>query len=652
MHLGDLLDVSMLVKLAEANYRANGMPVGIIDAVDGSVVVGVGWQDICTLFHRVNRLTLERCRESDEYIKAHLGEKEPCEYTCRNGLRDIAVPIRAAGRHFATLFLGQFFYEGESPAREFFIRQAKQFGFDEKVYLAAFDRVPAFSRMSVENILAYNKAFASFISSLAEEAILRKDAEEKAQSLARFPMEDPNPVLRVAGDLTICYANAAAQSALAMLGAAVGAPAPHPIRELAVRALTKERQVEEEVPVGEHVFAVCAVAVAGEVNIYAHEITSRRLMEQELREANRAKDEFLAMLSHEIRNPLTPIRNSLYILDHVDASGQQAHRAKEIAGRQLGYLTRLVDDLLDVTRIVRGKVELRRGKIDVALLAKRTGEDHTALMQERGLVFEIDVPNQPAWVDGDETRLAQVIGNLLENAAKFTPQGGTVRLSIAHGRSGVEVLVEDSGAGIEPGLLERVFDPFVQAKQTLARQEGGLGLGLALVKGIVDLHGGKVAARSAGLGRGAEFTIWLPILRSKRSAAVVPGETTNRGAARQVLIVDDNRDAAESLADVVRMLGHDARVAFDGQSAIQSVRDDPPDIVLCDIGLPGLSGYQVAQALRADERFDSVELIAVTGYARPEDRELALGAGFADHLPKPPDPDVLLRLLSRHPTRH
>ena len=236
----------------------------------------------------------------------------------------------------------------------------------------------------------------------------------------------------------------------------------------------------------------------------------------QLREADTRKDEFLGMLSHELRNPLAPIRNALYILDRADPRGPQALRAREIANRQLAHLTRLVDDLLDVTRIARGKVELRRSDLDIAALARRTAEDHRTLMQDRHLALDLHVPDEPILVHGDETRLAQVLGNLLHNAAKFTPRGGRVSLDVRAAEGRVELRVRDTGAGIPPEVLPRIFEPFTQAQQTLARSEGGLGLGLSMVRGLVALHGGEVSASSPGPGLGTEFVVSLP-LASRRA---------------------------------------------------------------------------------------------------------------------------------------
>jgi CheY-like chemotaxis protein len=305
-----------------------------------------------------------------------------------------------------------------------------------------------------------------------------------------------------------------------------------------------------------------------------------------------------------------------------------------------------VDDLLDVTRIVRGKVELRRTDLDIAELTRRIADDHRKLMMDRELHFDIEAPHAPVWVNGDETRLAQVIGNLLQNAAKFTPEGGSVTLSVISVPDAVEVQVRDTGSGIEPELLAKVFDPFVQAKQSLARTHGGLGLGLALVKALVEMHDGTVTVESDGRDRGAVFTVKLPAVATASPSVDAPARADSRPADQmRVLVVDDHKDAAESLADLVRMLGHEAEVAFDGETAVRRVTTNPPDMVLCDIGLPGMSGYQVAEALRRDERFDSVQLVAVTGYAQPEDRQRALDAGFADHIAKPADPARVLTLL-------
>ncbi len=382
----------------------------------------------------------------------------------------------------------------------------------------------------------------------------------------------------------------------------------------------------------------CFRPAPGRFAVIFSDVTDRRRAELALREADRRKDEFLGMLSHELRNPLAPIRNALYILEHADATGPQARRAKDVANRQILHLTRLVDDLLDVTRIARGKIRLHFEDLDLAALVRRTGDDHRAGMRERGLAFEVDGPTHGVLVHGDETRLAQVLGNLLHNAAKFTPAGGRVSLRLGADEERVVIHVRDSGAGIDPELLQQVFEPFVQAQQTLARSEGGLGLGLSLVKGLVALHGGTVQVVSEGAGRGTDFEITLP--RAHPASEARAAEEARAAAAagpRTVLVVDDNRDAAETLAQIVELLGHRVDVAHDGAEALAKADAQRPDVVLCDIGLPGMDGYEVARRLRA-RRGGAIRLVAVSGYAQPEDLALASEAGFDGHLAKPVDP--------------
>jgi PAS domain S-box-containing protein len=389
------------------------------------------------------------------------------------------------------------------------------------------------------------------------------------------------------------------------------------------------------------------------------DITDRRRAEEALRraseavtesnarlvEADRRKNEFLGMLSHELRNPLAPIRNSVYIMQRVDPTGDQAARARAVIERQTEHLARLVDDLLDVTRIVRGKIELRREHVDLCEVVRRTAEDHRSVIERNDVKFQVEVPNEKVWAEADATRLAQVIGNLLQNAAKFTRLGDSVTLTLRSCDRAAEISVRDTGEGIDPALLPELFQPFVQGDRTLARTEGGLGLGLAFVKGIVQLHGGTVRAHSAGKGRGADFIIRLPVgelaASQDRLHSAAPREPLTT---RRVLIVDDSEDAADSMAELVRMLGHTSDVAYDGPSALERARSFQPDVVLCDIGLPGMSGYEIAKALRASVG-NTMRLVAVTGYAQPNDVKAAVDAGFDQHVAKPASTDDIARIL-------
>jgi signal transduction histidine kinase len=374
-----------------------------------------------------------------------------------------------------------------------------------------------------------------------------------------------------------------------------------------------------------------------------------RRAEAALRDANQRKDDFLAVLSHELRNPLAPIRNAIALLDRAPPGSDPAARAKQILARQTEHLTRLVSDLLDVTRIERGKVELRRTRLDLQELVRRTCEDLRSTFDQARVALRLAGGAGPLWIEADPTRIAQVISNLLQNAAKFTPAAGTVTVSVEAGEATAEVRVHDSGIGIEPEQVMGMFEPFAQADRSLARTNGGLGLGLALVRGLVELHGGDVTARSEGLGRGAEFTIRLPRATAP-AASPPPPPLAPRAAARRarVLIVEDNADAAQSLEDLLALLGHEVWTAPDGATGIARARALRPDVVLCDIGLPDMDGYAVARALRAPgDPLAGTHLVALSGYAQPEDQERAREAGFERHVPKPPQPEQLDELLGR-----
>jgi signal transduction histidine kinase/CHASE3 domain sensor protein/ActR/RegA family two-component response regulator len=381
--------------------------------------------------------------------------------------------------------------------------------------------------------------------------------------------------------------------------------------------------------------------------------TELQSVQNGLREVDARKNKFLAVLSHELRNPLAPIRNSLHILSKVPPGDPQASRALAVIERQARHLSRLVDDLLDLTRIAHGKVSLQRARVDLAQLIRQAADDSQALFQMNGIHLEVEVPEHCIYAAGDAVRLAQVVGNLLQNASKFTPPGGRVNLSLeADGEDGKAIIrVRDTGMGMEPEVLARLFEPFHQADASLARSRGGLGLGLALVKGLVELHGGSVRASSPGLHQGSEFAVELPLTAAQAGCGEV---ITQRGgvasAPRRVLIVEDNRDAAESLRDVLESYGHKVEVAPDGPLGLKKIHRFRPDVVLCDIGLPGMNGYEVAQLVRADASTRGTFLVALTGYSLPEDLRRAADAGFQEHLPKPPDIAKLLELLARVPS--
>jgi len=375
-----------------------------------------------------------------------------------------------------------------------------------------------------------------------------------------------------------------------------------------------------------------------------------REREIELQEADRRKTEFLAMLSHELRNPLTPIRNSLFILDHAVPGGEQAQRAKAVLDRQVGQLTRLVDDLLDITRISRGKIKIQPEPLELAGLVHRTVEDHREEFAAEEVELELGLADKPLWLDGDPSRIAQAVGNLLQNAAKFAGRGGRVAITVEEDAAGgtAAIRVRDTGVGIPPDVLPRLFQPFMQGPSALDRSRGGLGLGLALVKGLIELHGGTVEARSDGVGKGAEFTLRLPLARLAQTAQPVSPERP-AGVVKRVLIIEDNVDVAHSLREALGFLKHSVEVAYSGPEGLAKARAFDPEVVLCDIGLPGMDGYDVARALRADPALRAVYLVALTGYALPEDQSKARQAGFDRHLAKPASVGDLQEVLALAP---
>jgi PAS domain S-box-containing protein len=603
-----------------------------------------------------------------------------------------------------------------------------------------------------------------------------RSAHERVAALARFPEENPDPVIRLSGEFTVMYANEAARAAF---GPTLREAAPAFLAEPARRALTERRSVRVEIPNGDRVFSFHFAPRGPELNVYAHDVSGikraeKALLESEgryrtlfesidegfciievlfdgdratdyrflevnpaferqtgiknaagrrmreiapeheehwfqiygrialtgeprrfenpaealgrffdvyafrtgapeqrrvailftdiserkraeaaleeanarLREADRRKNDFLGMLSHELRNPLAPIRNSLYILSRAQPGGEQARRALAVIERQVQQTAHLVDDLLDVTRITGGKIRLRRERVELQAVARHAVEDHRDVFAKNGVRLEVVCADEPVVVEADPTRIAQVIGNLLQNAVKFTPRGGQTTVSVErHGGSGV-ITVRDTGAGIAPDVAPRLFEPFMQAETTLDRSAGGLGLGLALVKGLVELHGGSVSAQSEGLGKGATFVIQLPLeTRSAPRLAVVPA-APRREPKRRVLLIEDNIDSAETLKEALELNDHAVEIALTGTDGLEKARSLKPDVIVCDIGLPGMDGFHVAREIRADPDLKQVPLIALSGYAQQEDLEKARQAGFDEHVAKPPDLETLIRMVA------
>ena len=376
------------------------------------------------------------------------------------------------------------------------------------------------------------------------------------------------------------------------------------------------------------------------------DVTERRLAEEGLKQADREKDDFLALLAHELRNPLAPIRTAVQLLKMRKQADAEVQRLHAVIDRQVQHLVRMVDDLLDVSRVLRGKVELRREPLEMADAMAIAVETSRPLLDAQRQELKLRLPGHPVTVYGDAVRLSQVIANLLNNASKYSAAGATIELTASQAGGDVIIMVRDAGAGIPADVLPRVFEPFVQADRSLERSRGGLGIGLTLVKKIVELHHGRVAAESAGLGQGSTFTIRLPAHAGATVAAQEAEQPPVIAFPARVLIVDDNVDAAESLALLLQSDGHTVNVAHNGVDAVHRAESWRPDIAVLDVGLPGMNGYEVASALR--ERGDACpELIAVTGYGQAADTQRALEAGFRYHLVKPVDARDLTTAIAR-----
>ncbi len=390
-------------------------------------------------------------------------------------------------------------------------------------------------------------------------------------------------------------------------------------------------------------------------------IAERQRLEKELRasneqlvEADRRKDEFLAMLAHELRNPLAAVSNCITLLKR-PGSEQDHSWCQETIDRQVQHLSRLIDDLLDVSRITRGKIQLQKQPLDLHDVAVRAATVVRPMIEERGQTLTLDLATGPLRLEADPTRVEQILVNLLSNAAKYTDRGGRITLSAQDDGRAVVIAVKDTGVGLAPDMLARIFELFAQVDHSLARSQGGLGIGLTLVQTLTELHGGSVEARSEGLGKGSEFIVRLP-----RAASVTTEPTTARPRARteatthesgsitrrRVLVVDDSVDTARGMTRFLKISGYDAESVHDGPAALEAVASFHPDAVLLDIGLPGRDGYEIARAIRDGAGGEHVFLIAVSGYAQERDRERATQAGFNHHLVKPVNLDALLALLS------
>ena len=387
------------------------------------------------------------------------------------------------------------------------------------------------------------------------------------------------------------------------------------------------------------------------------DLTERRQMEESLRrqaealrEADRRNDDFLATLAHELRNPLAPLRNAVQILALRGDDSAVVAQTNELMDRQIQQMVRLVDDLLEVSRIGRGKISLQKAPVDLAEVVATAVETSRPLIDSHRHKLTVMLPDRPVRVEADAARLAQVLSNLLNNAAKYTEDGGRIELIAQQTPKEAVLRVRDNGVGIAPEILPQLFDMFMQVESSTDRSQGGLGIGLTLVRRLVEMHGGKIEARSAGLGKGSEFLVRLPALAEPApESAQNPPEASSASSAkgaRRMLVVDDNVDSAESMALVLRLQGHEVRLAYDGQSALEEAQSFRPEVMFLDLDLPKMDGYEVARRLRLEPAMRYMTLVAMTGYGQEEDRQRTKEAGFQLHLVKPVDFNKVEELLS------
>ena len=524
-------------------------------------------------------------------------------------------------------------------------------------------------------IASLRQKAAALESELARHMKIEKGLSVREQELSDFLENAPDGMHRVGPDGTILWAN---KAELQLLGYArdeyIGRNIAefHVDRDIITDALKRLRQGEilhgcearmrcKDGSVRHVLIHSNARTVDGEfvsTRCLTRDVTERVLLEQErnrrleqLAETDRRKDEFLALLGHELRNPLAPILTSLEVMRLRDDDPSLLLRSREMIERQVALMTRLVDDLLDASRIARGKVALQTERVTLDCIVERALEIVRPLIDERGHELVLNMPAGPVVFYGDPARLAQALANLLHNAARYTEPGGRISLHARTEGSALEISIADNGAGLDPALLGKVFDLFVQGEGSSADARGGLGIGLALARGLVQLHGGTVAARSEGIGRGSEFMMTLPLPGPPSKSAQAPaadagGEPARITGPRHILIVDDNVDAAESLGEFLKVSGHRVDIAHDGASALAQAARFQPDVVILDIGMPAMDGYQVASRLRSQVGLTSSILIAVTGYAQERDRISARQAGFDYHFAKPLDIDRLAGLIN------
>jgi len=695
--LEELIEPATLQSLMDDFYKLTHVPVSIVDS-EGRVLVGVGWQDICTKFHRVHPETCKACIESDVELSAGVVPGEFRVYKCKNNMRDIATPLMVRGQRVGNVFSGQFFFDDETIDYELFAEQARRYGFDEREYIAALDRAPRLAREAIETALTFFVKLAQMVSRLADANLaLAQNIEERRELLQSLQHSE--------ADLARAQAVARTGSWRLDLGSqrlvwsaevfrlfAVPPGTPltyelflaqvHPDDRASVdrawrAALRGERyDIDHRIVAGDTIKWVreraelefdpqgSLTSAFGTVQ----DITERKQLEDELRdkahrlaEANRLKDEFLATLSHELRTPLQSILGWSQMLALGPLEPEMTQRAMASISRNAQSQSQLVADILDVSRIITGKLSVDVEAVDLRSVVANAVESIRPAAGAKRLDLQIALDDQPTHVSGDAGRLQQVFWNLLSNAVKFTPAGGSICLAVERLGSQVQIQVRDSGIGIPPAFLPYVFDRFSQVDSSHTRRHGGLRLGLAIVRHLVELHGGTVRVESEGEGRGATFTILLPVraVREEKSRETLAdaGEehvpavwplVANALKGIKVLVVDDETDARDLVRSVLARAGAVVATAAAVGEAMEALATARFDVLCADIGMPGEDGYELIRRVRLlpEETGGSIRAVALTAYGRAEDRMRALAAGFQQHVSKPVAPGELTAVVA------
>jgi PAS domain S-box-containing protein len=695
LDLAELVDAAALQSAMDDFYALTGIPMAVID-VTGRVLVGVGWQEICTRFHRAHPDTCRNCVESDTHLSAGLPKGEYRLYKCKNNLWDMATPIVVAGQHVGNVFTGQFFLADEAVDRELFRAQARQYGFDEGDYLAALDRVPRLSRATVDRGIAFLIKLAETLSQLGysnvklarllAERDRLADSLRQSENFYRQTLESiPGMVFTTRPDGYCDYQSQQwvdftgvpmsehlgdgwnrllhpddRPRAFAAWRAAVEGRAPYDL-EYRVRRHDGEyewfkvrgepiRDADGKVARWFGVVANIDALKRAEEDLAAAKVSAERA-KAVAESANRAKDHFIAVLSHELRTPLMPVLSGIALLRREPALSAGAREVLDVLHRNVKAESRLIDDLLDVTRIERDKIELDRRRVDVCSIVDRAIEVCRPDLEARRLHLTVTCDRDRYRLDADAERLQQVLCNLLNNAIKFTPEGGSVGVRCQSQDGWVSIDVHDSGIGIEREALGRIFGAFDQGERSITRRFGGLGLGLAISKALVELHGGTIEAQSEGQGKGSLFRIRLPLVsartsnvRSTADGGSAPG-AGERLKPLHVLLVEDHDDTAGILAALLESSGHCVARATDVASAIVATGRDQFDLLVSDLGLPDGSGLDLIRKLRASG--SAIPAIAVSGYGQASDIAQSRAAGFQVHLVKPIEPTSLFEAIAR-----